>query len=95
MREGWIPDFSKDLKTGSTVRLFNFDLSVFADWMRDNEEIIDEALVHDKKYWKLNRFNKDNLEAEETILNLIKTHWDMLNAIFLSYAAKGNFPTLM
>lgn len=47
IRDGPIPEFSKDLKASTNKRVFNFDLSVFATWKKDDDVIIDEALRHD------------------------------------------------
>ena len=36
-----------------------FNLSVFKHWEADNPKVIQAALAHDKRYWKVDRITKD------------------------------------
>ena len=88
-----IPEFTKELKSNKNKREFNHSASVFKNWKREGKTEISKALQHDFTYWKVPRFIKEEGDIT-TIKEYIRENWDMLNQIFLTTAAHGNFPTL-
>jgi hypothetical protein len=59
-----IPMYRKTFKTSIIERTFNKDKSVFAKWIKDNQQIVNNCLEHDFKHWKTQRFIKDPNDYE-------------------------------
>lgn len=69
------------------------NVNVFADWRMDNDEILENLLENDFKYWKINRLVKDPTDLEN-IENLFKKNIRQLKHIYLTLISTSNFPSL-
>ena len=94
IRKEEIPPFIKQLKKSGEPISFNLKTSVFRKREFDDDATIKAALKHDQKSWKLFKIVNYNNSAEENITKVIHARFHMLNDIFLSLAAKSQFPTI-
>ena len=67
----------KKLKKVKQIRLFVFKKSVFANWKRDDEKMLDRAFELDAQYLKCFKFIKDKNELSKTI-SVLRKHFSFL-----------------
>ena len=73
----------KELKKVKQIRLFVFKKSVFANWKRDDEKMLDKAFKLDAQYLKCFKFIKDKDELNR-VIEVLKKHFSFLKEQFLS-----------
>ena len=81
-----IPFVKKDFFKKVVVRTFRKDASVFASWKFDNPSIIKQALEHDFRYWKCDRFIKDPTDLF-AVKNIIKENFVVIKNSFIYLAS--------
>ena len=72
-------------------RVFKKDTSVFKDWKEDTPILLNKAMELDQKEWKAARFIKDPAEVE-SCWRVIKQNFSKLKDVFITLAARSNFP---
>jgi len=64
VRDEPIPKISKQLEKELTSKNFSKEHSVFRDWKEDTPQTIQGCLNHDFRYWKINKFVKDEADLK-------------------------------
>lgn len=73
-------------------RVFTLQASVFKKWKLDTPKLIMKCLKNDSRFWKVNRFVKDEDEYDR-VMGIIEDNFSLLKEIFVLYAAYNHtFP---
>ena len=67
--------------------------NVFRNWQLETNEIVDQCVMTDCRYMKLDKFIKDPKEIAE-VERVIRQHYVFLKQLFTQAAAKSTFPTV-
>ena len=93
VRSESIPLFAKTLVSADKLRIFTLKASVFKKWKLDSPKLITKCLKHDSRFWKVNKFVKDEDEYAK-VIGIIEDNFALLKEMFVVYAAYDkNFPT--
>lgn len=93
-REEEIKVIQKKLKVIQINRHFEKHNSVFKDWIQDTDETTDWIYNHDARYWKVNRFIRDEEDLVKTHL-ILKQNIPLLSQFFIEIISRSNsYPNL-
>ena len=65
--------------------------SVFADWVEDTPKILQAALAHDLRNWKLHKIT-DDISEQTKVIDVIHKYFEPIKNIFVASSVESGTP---